>query len=114
MISPSGPGELVKTKQTRKIIDQVRVTPPSPHYVIEVVYKRAAQQAELNPALFRDLGFNNLAVLTSDAGNFAPFSLMVVCSKVSIKSTNLARKVLPTAPGPGIEASAVQPRRLAV
>jgi len=74
MISLSGLGELVKTKQTRATIDQVRIVPRSTHYVIEVVYERAAQQAALNPGLFAsvDLGVNNLAALTSNAGNFAP------------------------------------------
>jgi putative transposase len=74
MISLSGLSELVKTKQTRATIDQVRIVPRSTHYVIEVVYERAVQQAVLDPALFAsvDLGVNNLAALTSNAGNFAP------------------------------------------
>jgi len=72
MISLTGLGDLVPTKQTRETIKQVRVVPRSTHYVIEVVYERTEQQAELDPTLFAsiDLGVNNLAALTSNAENF--------------------------------------------
>ena len=74
MISLTGLGDLVKTKQTRATIDQVRLVPRSSHYVIEVVYARAEQQATGEPALFAsvDLGVNNLAALTSNAPGFVP------------------------------------------
>jgi len=72
MISLTVLGDLVPTKQTRETIKQVRVVPRSTHYVIEVVYERTEQQAELDPTLFAsiDLGVNNLAALTSNAENF--------------------------------------------
>jgi putative transposase len=74
MISLTGLGDLVPTKQTRETIKQVRVAPRATHYVIEVVYERAEQQAELDPTLFAsiDLGVNNLAALTSNAGDLPP------------------------------------------
>src|SRR6266496_1422631 len=58
MISLTVLGDLVPTKQTRETIKQVRVVPRSTHYVIEVVYERTEQQAELDPTLFAsiDLG----------------------------------------------------------
>jgi putative transposase len=74
MISLSGLGDLIPTKQTRDTIDQVRIVPRSTHYVIEVIYKRTEQQAHLDPTLFAslDLGVNNLAALTSNAENLPP------------------------------------------
>ena len=74
MISLTGLGDLVKTKQSRATIEQVRIVPRSTHYVIEVVYERAEQQATGDPALFAsvDLGVNNLAALTSNAPGFVP------------------------------------------
>jgi len=74
MISLTGLGDLVKTKQTRATIDQVRIVPRSTHYVIEVVYERAEQQGRGDPNLFAsvDLGVNNLAALTSNAPGFVP------------------------------------------
>ena len=74
MISLSGLGDLVPTKQNRATIDQVRIVPRSTHYVIEVVYTRAEAQADLDPASFAslDLGVNNLAALTSNREGFVP------------------------------------------
>ena len=70
MISLTGLGELVKTNQTREHLKQVRIVPRATQYVIEVVYERAEQKADLDPTLFAsiDLGVNNLAALTSNAG----------------------------------------------
>ncbi len=74
MISLSGLGDLVPTKQSRATIDQVRIVPRSTHYIIEVVYSRTEAKADLDPALFAslDLGVTNLAALTSNQCGFVP------------------------------------------
>jgi putative transposase len=62
----------VKTKQRR--VDQVRIVPKSGYYVVEVVYERAVQPAEVNPALYAgvDIGVNNLAAIASNKPGFVP------------------------------------------
>lgn len=74
MISLSGLGELVPTKQPRETVVQVRVIPRGTHYVIEVVYERSEEQACVDPSLFAalDLGVNNLAAITSNKAGFVP------------------------------------------
>ncbi len=74
MISLSGLGELVPTKQTRATIVQVRVVPRRTHYVIEVIYEQPEHAAAVDPSLFVsiDLGVSNLAALTSNQEGFLP------------------------------------------
>lgn len=74
LIAVSGLGELVQTKQPRPTIDQVRIVPKGDHYVVEVVYRREARLAPVDPALFvaADLGVNVLAALTSNKPGFTP------------------------------------------
>jgi putative transposase len=74
MVSLSGLGELVKTKQTRETISQVRIIPRSTHYVIEVIYEQATRQATVDPQRVAslDLGVNNLAALTTNLRGFVP------------------------------------------
>ncbi len=74
IISLSGVGELVPTKQARDTIVQVRVIPRVTHYVIEVVYEHPEQRAAVDASLFAalDLGVNNLATITSNKPGFVP------------------------------------------
>lgn len=72
LIQPSGLPIEVQTKHTS--IDQVRIVPRSGFYVIEVVYSRAEQQADVDPDLYAgiDIGIDNLATLTSNKVGFVP------------------------------------------
>jgi putative transposase len=74
LVVVSGLGELVKTKQTRKTVDQVRLVPKSDHYVVEIVYQREATPAPVDPEFFvvADLGVNVLAALVSNKPGFIP------------------------------------------
>ncbi len=74
VIAVSGLGELVKTRQTRETIDQVRIVPREDHYVVEVVYQCEEKPATVDPNLFAalDLGVNVLAALTSNKPGFIP------------------------------------------
>jgi putative transposase len=74
IIAVSGLGELVKTKQTRQSVDQVRIVPKGDHYVIEVIYQCEAKPAAVDPFLFAalDMGVNVLAALTSNKAGFIP------------------------------------------
>jgi putative transposase len=74
IIAVSGLGELVKTRQTRQSVDQVRLVPRGDHYVIEVIYQCEAKPAAVDPALFAalDVGVNVLAALTSNKAGFIP------------------------------------------
>jgi putative transposase len=62
----------VKTKQSQ--VDQVRIVPKSRYYVVEVVYEKAVQPADVNPALCAgvDIGVNNLAAIASNKPGFVP------------------------------------------
>jgi putative transposase len=62
----------VQTEQQH--IDQVRIVPKSGYYVVEVVYEKAVQPAEVNPALYAgvDIGVNNLAAIASNKPGFVP------------------------------------------
>ncbi len=62
----------VKTKQTS--IDQVRIVPRHGYYVVEVIYDRPVQQADVQPDLCAgvDLGINNLAAIASNKPGFIP------------------------------------------
>jgi putative transposase len=73
-IAVSGLGELVKTKQTRQAVNQVRIVPKGDHYIIEVVYQCEEKPAAVDPNLFATLdpGVNVLAALTSNKPGFVP------------------------------------------
>ncbi|MBO0784079.1 MAG: transposase, partial [Ktedonobacteraceae bacterium] len=62
----------VKTKLTQ--IDQVRIVPRNGYYVVEVIYERKEQQAQVDPSLYAgiDIGVNNLAAITSNKPGFVP------------------------------------------
>ena len=64
----------VKTQQDPKQIDQVRIIPRNCHYVIEVIYRKAPVQAQVDPSfcVAIDLGVTNLAAITSNREGFIP------------------------------------------
>jgi putative transposase len=72
VIAPSQLGITVPTNQTN--VKQVRIVPKSTHYVLEVVYEQAPEQASVDPYVVAgiDLGLNNLATLTSNKAGFVP------------------------------------------
>ena len=71
-IVPSGLPIRIKTVQRH--VDQVRIVPRSRHYLVEVVYTVAVQQADVAPnfVLGVDLGIDNLAALASNQPGFVP------------------------------------------
>ncbi len=64
----------VKTQQDPKQIDQVRIIPRNGHYVIEVIYRKAPVQAQVDPSfcVAIDLGVTNLVAITSNREGFIP------------------------------------------
>jgi putative transposase len=72
LICPSMLPIEVKTKQ--RGIDQVRIVPGYGYYVVEVVYEREVQQADVQPDLCAgiDLGITNLAAIASNKPGFIP------------------------------------------
>jgi putative transposase len=72
LICPSMLPIEVKTQQTS--IDQVRIVPRHGYYVVEVIFERPAQQADVNPDLCAgvDLGITNLAAIASNKPGFVP------------------------------------------
>jgi putative transposase len=72
LICPSMLPIEVKTKQTN--IDQVRIVPRHGYYVVEVIYERPVQQADVNPDLCAgvDLGITNLAAIAANKPGFVP------------------------------------------
>lgn len=72
LIQPSMLPITVKTKQ--KSIDQVRIVPRRDYYVVEVVYKKEPQQANVDTAICAgiDLGVTNLATIVSNKPGFVP------------------------------------------
>ncbi len=72
LICPSMLSIEVKTKQTN--IDQVRIVPRYGYYVVEVIYERQVQQADVNPDLCAgvDLGITNLAAIAANKAGFIP------------------------------------------
>jgi len=86
VIQPSGLAIEVTTQQDPSKINQVRIVPKHGHYVVEVIYTKQEQQAELNPAYIAgiDVGVNNLVALTSNKPGFQP----VVVNGRPVKSTN--------------------------
>jgi putative transposase len=62
----------VKTKV--KSVQQVRISPRTGFYVVEVIYEQEPIPAGVNPAMRAgvDIGLNNLAMLASDKPSFVP------------------------------------------
>src|SRR5258708_23155937 len=60
VIAPSGLGIEIGTKQKRADIDQVRIVPRGSCYVVEVVYRKEIEQADVDP---------HLAAALDQAGN---------------------------------------------
>jgi putative transposase len=71
-VHPSGLAMRVKTRQTT--VDQVRIVPKKTHYVVEVVYEKQPEPADVDPALYAgiDLGINNLATIAANKAGFVP------------------------------------------
>jgi putative transposase len=69
-LSPSGLSIEIPTAQN--IVKQARIVPRIGFYVLEVVYEKAVEQAELNPEYYAgiDIGMHILAALTSNKPNF--------------------------------------------
>jgi len=74
IIAPSGLGIEIKTKQTVKTVDQVRIVPCLDGYVVEVVYQKKEEQAQVEPTVIAalDLGVNTLVACTSTKQGFQP------------------------------------------
>ena len=74
MIAPSGLPIEIKTKQTRKTIDQVRIVPRLDGYMVEVVYQKQEEDTAVDPEVVAalDLGVNVLAAVTSTKARFQP------------------------------------------
>jgi putative transposase len=74
MIAPSGLPIEIKTKQTRKTIDQVRIVPRLDGYMVEVVYQKQEEDTAVDPEVVAalDLGVNVLAAVTSTKAGFQP------------------------------------------
>jgi putative transposase len=72
IIIPSGTDIQVQTKQTT--VKQVRIVPKKTHYVVEVVYEKAPEPANVDRTLVAgvDLGINNLATIASNKAGFVP------------------------------------------
>ncbi len=84
-IAPSGlSGVIIKTKQTA--IDCVRIVPKKTHYVVEVIYTKEIEPADLDYTFAAgiDLGLNNLAVIASNKSGIQP----VVVNGRPLKSIN--------------------------
>ncbi len=71
---PSGLPIEIATKITWEAIAQVRIVPRVDGYMVEVVYEKEEQHAEVDHTLVAavDLGVNTLAALTSNKPDFAP------------------------------------------
>jgi IS605 OrfB family transposase len=73
IIKPSQLGIEIRTRVIN--IDQVRIVPKkSGCYVVEVVYTKVEEQAQIDPSLVAaaDIGVNNLVALTSNKRGFVP------------------------------------------
>jgi putative transposase len=64
----------VKTQQDPKQIEQVRIIPRNGHYVVEVIYRKAPVQAQVDPVfcVAIDLGVTNVAAITANREGFIP------------------------------------------
>ncbi|HEX6481713.1 MAG TPA: transposase [Ktedonobacteraceae bacterium] len=71
---PSGLPIEIETKLKWEAIDQVRIVFRGSCYVVEVVYQKAEQQANVDPQVIAalDLGVNQLAAMTSTKVGFQP------------------------------------------
>ena len=71
---PSGLPMEIETKVGWEAIDQVRIIPRGSCYVVEVVYQKAAESADVDPSMAAalDLGVNVLAAVTSTKSGFSP------------------------------------------
>jgi putative transposase len=74
IIKPSMLPIEVKTQQDPKQIDQVRIVPRNGHYVVEVIYRKAPVQAQVDPdfCVAIDLGVTNVAAITANREGFIP------------------------------------------
>jgi len=74
VIKPSMLPIEVKTQQDPKQIDQVRIIPRNGHYVVEVIYRKAPVQAQVDPVfcVAIDLGVTNVAAITANREGFIP------------------------------------------
>jgi putative transposase len=72
VIIPSGLDIEIETQQTT--FDQVRIVPRKDHYVIEVVYTRTVDPADVHPGRMAsiDLGVNNLATIAFNQPGMSP------------------------------------------
>jgi len=72
---PSGLTIEIETQLAWEALDQVRIIPRGSCYVVEVVYQKAEQQAQVDPLVVAalDLGVNQLAAITSTKAGFRPF-----------------------------------------
>ncbi len=84
VLAPSGLGIEIPTKQGT--VKHARIVPRIGFYVVEVVYEKAVEQAEVNPAYYAgiDIGMHNLAALTSNKPNFQS----VIINGRPVKSIN--------------------------
>ncbi len=73
-IVPSQVPIRVATKLMHAEMAQVRLVPKATHFVVEVIYERAPEQASVDPARIAsiDIGVNNLAAITSNKPGFHP------------------------------------------
>jgi putative transposase len=71
-IEPSGLPIRIKTAHRQ--VDQVRILSRRSHYIVEVIYTQAVEQATVNPeyVLGVDLGIDTLAALASNQPGFVP------------------------------------------
>lgn len=72
VIKPSGLAITVPTRHTNA--DQVRIVPRHGYYVVEVVYTRTEEQAEVDQGIYVaiDVGVDNLAVITTNKPGVVP------------------------------------------
>src|SRR5260370_6199249 len=72
LIQPSMLPIEIQTKH--KDIDQVRIVPRNGHYVVEVIYRKAPVQAQIDPSycVAIDLGVTNVAAITANRDGFIP------------------------------------------
>jgi putative transposase len=86
IIKPSKLNVRVKTLQDPKTIDEVRIVPKKGFYVVEVIYEKAVEQAEVHSTYYAgiDMGVNNLVALAANK----PDSRSVLVNGRPVKSIN--------------------------
>ena len=84
LVAPSRLGIIIKTDKEQ--IKQVRIVPKKQHYVVELVYKQAVTDNNLDSQLIAgvDLGIDNLMTVTSNQVGFVPIAV----NGRSLKSIN--------------------------